>query len=49
VLLVSAKVATFGERAEDIFYITDRDRNPVEDSGQQDCIRRQIEMSLPGG
>jgi [protein-PII] uridylyltransferase len=49
VLLVSAKVATFGERAEDIFYITDRDRNPVEDSGQQGCIRRQIEMSLPGG
>ena len=45
--LISAKVSTFGERAEDIFYITDRDGRPIDNSAYRDRISRQIMSALP--
>ena len=33
--LVSAKISTFGERAEDIFYITDRDGQPINNTKER--------------
>lgn len=45
--LVTAKVATFGEKAEDIFYITDRDGNPLNSSSVQEELANQIKASLP--
>lgn len=40
--LVTAKVATYGERAEDFFFITGRDGKPIAEGTQQDCLRREI-------
>ena len=40
--LVTAKVATYGERAEDLFFITDRDGKPINDAAQQECLRHEI-------
>lgn len=31
VRLQNAKIATFGERAEDVFFVTDRDNEPLAD------------------
>jgi [protein-PII] uridylyltransferase len=45
--LVNAKVGTFGARAEDIFYITDRDGMPLVDPGQRACVEEQICTALP--
>ena len=45
--LVNAKVGTFGERAEDIFFITDRDGGPVTNASQKTCITEQIRAALP--
>ena len=46
--LVTAKIATYGERAEDFFFITSRDGKPVNDGTQQDCLRREILARLGG-
>ncbi len=46
VKLVTAKIATYGERAEDMFFINDRDGNPVIDSTQQQCLATRIEDAL---
>lgn len=46
VKLVTAKIATFGERAEDIFIITDRDGNPVRDPAIRDCLSVSIHDAL---
>ena len=46
VRLVTAKIATFGERAEDIFFVTDRDGNPLTDAEQQDCLESRIHQAL---
>lgn len=46
VRLISARIATFGERAEDVFMITDRDNNPVTDSAQQECLNQRIHKAL---
>lgn len=46
VLLQNAKVATFGERAEDIFYITDKDGAPITDEAMHDCLRETIIKNL---
>lgn len=47
VRLQNAKIATFGERAEDIFFITDRDNRPIEDSRLLEqlkaCIHARID------
>ena len=45
--LANAKVGTFGARAEDIFYVTDRDGFPVKDMGQRELIADQIRSALP--
>jgi [protein-PII] uridylyltransferase len=45
--LVTAKVSTFGERAEDVFFITDRDGQPVTDAGQHLCISEMIRTAIP--
>lgn len=46
VRLVTAKIATFGERAEDIFFITDRDGNTVDDPSIRDCLSDRIHSAL---
>lgn len=46
VKLTTAKIATFGERAEDIFFITDRDGNPVTDPDQRRCLEKRILAAL---
>lgn len=38
----SAKIATFGARAEDVFYITDRDNQPIQSEEQLECVRRTL-------
>ena len=42
VLLQNAKIATFGERAEDIFYITDRNNAPIQDPLTLQCLEHTI-------
>ncbi len=49
VKLVTAKIATFGERAEDIFIITDRDGNPVNDVHTRNCLSSRIHDALDHG
>ncbi|MHB8549385.1 MAG: [protein-PII] uridylyltransferase [Acidiferrobacterales bacterium] len=44
--LVTAKVATYGERAEDIFYIIDRDGQAIIDRGHRDCLDTGIRERL---
>lgn len=46
VKLVSAKVSTVGERAEDTFFITDRDGNPVSTGEQRDCLQTKLTENL---
>jgi [protein-PII] uridylyltransferase len=45
VLLQNAKIATFGERAEDIFFVTDRNNQPL-DNKTQECLREKITRLL---
>lgn len=40
--LQNAKIATFGERVEDIFYITDKDGNPITDEADYTRLRETI-------
>jgi len=40
--VLNAKIATFGERAEDIFYITDENNNPIESVEQLNILRDKI-------
>ena len=42
VTLHKAKVATYGEKAEDIFFITDVQGNTVTDRGQLECLEQTI-------
>ena len=44
--LITAKVATYGERAEDIFYIVDRDGQAITDSKRRDCLDTGIRERL---
>ena len=44
--LKNAKIATFGERAEDILFITDRKNLPVDDEKSQNHLRETIIKSL---
>ncbi|HEY0721041.1 MAG TPA: [protein-PII] uridylyltransferase [Gammaproteobacteria bacterium] len=48
VRLQNAKIATFGARAEDIFFISDGQQQPVENSELQSCLRRTITQALDG-
>jgi [protein-PII] uridylyltransferase len=44
--LQNAKIATFGERAEDIFFITDKNNLPLNDEKQQKCLCDNIKNAL---
>jgi [protein-PII] uridylyltransferase len=45
----NAKIATFGARAEDVFFITDRDTAAPCTSEQQECLRAALVESLDAG
>ncbi len=40
--LLSAKITTIGSRAEDMFYITDQQLQPIDDTDKQNLIREEI-------
>ena len=42
VRLLSAKITTSGARAEDVFFIVDRDSNPISDEAIQDSLKQEI-------
>ena len=42
----AAKIATYGERAEDIFFITDRNNRVITDPAELKCLTDTITMSL---
>jgi [protein-PII] uridylyltransferase len=42
----NAKIATFGERVEDIFFITDEHNRPLEMEEQKSCLRERIIEAL---
>jgi [protein-PII] uridylyltransferase len=44
--LSNARIATFGERAEDIFYITDKKEQPIHDPAQLECLAQTITQYL---
>jgi len=44
--LHNAKIATYGERAEDIFYITSRKGKALETTGQLDCIKQAVNQYI---
>jgi [protein-PII] uridylyltransferase len=46
VRLLNAKIATLGSRAEDIFYITDRNNQPLEDPRQSECLEKSLRKHL---
>ena len=46
VRLVNAKIATYGERVEDVFFITGRDDRPVVDPIILDCLTNKIFNAL---
>jgi len=45
-ILLSARIATFGERAEDIFYIRHGDHTPVVDAHILQQLENQICLAL---
>ena len=47
VRLLNARISTFGERAEDIFLIHDRDGSQLASQNQKDCLSRTIREGLP--
>lgn len=40
--LVTAKISTYGERAEDVFFITDLERRPITDTDKLAALEREI-------
>ncbi|HZC03081.1 MAG TPA: HD domain-containing protein [Gammaproteobacteria bacterium] len=46
VRLQNAKIATFGERVEDIFYITDIDGRPIRDTLTLECLHTTLTQAL---
>jgi len=46
VVLQFARISTFGERAEDVFFVTDRDGQPVTDPAQRECLSTRIHDAL---
>lgn len=44
--LVTAKVSTYGVRAEDIFFLTTNDRRPLDDTIQLTCLETEIVRRL---
>lgn len=48
VKLAAAKISTFGERAEDIFFIVNRDNQPITDKTQLQKLRDEVIQRLAG-
>ena len=46
VRLLNAKIATFGERVEDIFFITDENHQPLHNEAQRQCLVERIVTAL---
>jgi len=46
VRLLNAKIATFGERVEDIFFITDEQGRPLDNDEQRICLMEKIVEAL---
>ena len=46
ILLETAKIATIGERAEDVFFITDREHEPIRDRDMRSRIREALTTEL---
>lgn len=46
--LKTAKIATFGARVEDIFFITDLNNHALHSADQLDCIRERLSALLDG-
>ncbi|MDH5633687.1 MAG: [protein-PII] uridylyltransferase [Gammaproteobacteria bacterium] len=44
--LAASKITTFGERAEDIFFIVDRNNSPIESAEQLDCLKQEVTRRL---
>ena len=42
----NAKIATFGERVEDIFFITNEDNQPLDRDEQKICLMEKIVEAL---
>ena len=40
--LAAAKISTFGERAEDIFFIVDRDNQPITDKSKLQQLKEEV-------
>lgn len=49
VRLQTALIATYGERAEDIFYITDKDCSMLRDKNKLECLQKTITSILDVG
>ena len=45
-ILMSARIATFGERAEDVFFIQDHQRSQVTDNSLLNKLSEQIHTAL---
>jgi [protein-PII] uridylyltransferase len=45
--LVNARVSTFGEKAEDVFLLHDRDGGEIRSKSQKDCLATKIQQALP--
>ncbi len=48
VRLINAKIATFGERVEDIFFLTDEHNQPLDSDEQRICLMEKIVEALEG-
>jgi [protein-PII] uridylyltransferase len=46
VKLLNARIATLGSRAEDIFYITDRNNQPLGEVKQYECLEKSLRKHL---
>jgi [protein-PII] uridylyltransferase len=49
VRLKNAKIATIGERAEDVFFITDSENQPLAEQAQYQCLQQALEEALIRG
>ena len=46
--LINARINTYGERAEDVFFITRPDGGPIDDPDLLDELRAQLQHALDG-
>ena len=46
VTLQGAKIATYGERVEDIFFVTDENNQIITDEIKLECLQKSITESL---